>query len=52
MGKYDDLIGGGKIVLDVEEVLNEAAANKVDEKIKKQKAQNKSLRLLKVYKRK
>ena len=37
MGKYDDLIGGGKIVIDVEEVLNEEAANRVDSEIKKQK---------------
>lgn len=39
MGKYDDLIGGGKIILDVEEVLNEESAKKVDDKIKKQKAE-------------
>ena len=38
MGKYDDAIGGGKIILDVEEVLNEESARKVDERIKKQKA--------------
>ena len=39
MGKYDDAIGGGKIILDVEEVLNEESAKKVDERIKKQKAE-------------
>ena len=39
MGKYDDLIGGGKIILDVEEVLNEESAKKVDDRIKKQKAE-------------
>lgn len=38
MGKYDDAIGGGKIILDVEEVLNEESAKKVDGKIKAQKA--------------
>ena len=38
MGKYDDAIGGGKIILDVVEVLNEAAADKVDKRIKQQKA--------------
>lgn len=37
MGKYDDAIGGGKIVLNVDEVLNEESAKKVDRKIKKQK---------------
>lgn len=39
MGKYDDAIGGGKLILDVEEVLNEEAAKKVDDKIKKQKVE-------------
>lgn len=39
MGKYDDAIGGGKIILDVEEVLNEEAARKVDDKIKQHKAE-------------
>ena len=39
MGKYDDLIGGGKLILDVEEVLNEESAKKVDDRIKKQKAE-------------
>ena len=38
MGKYDDAIGGGKLILDVEEVLNEESAKKVDDRIKKQKA--------------
>lgn len=38
MGKYDDTIGGGKLILDVEEVLNEESAKKVDDRIKKQKA--------------
>ena len=37
MGKYDDAIGGGKIIVDVEEILNEEAASKVDKKIKSQK---------------
>lgn len=39
MGKYDDAIGGGKIIVDVEEILNEEAADKVDKKIKTQKAE-------------
>lgn len=39
MGKYDDAIGGGKIILDVEEILNEESANRVDKKIKEQKAE-------------
>lgn len=39
MGKYDDAIGGGELILDVVEVLNEAAANKVDKRIKEQKAE-------------
>lgn len=38
-GKYDDLIGGFEVVIDVKEVLNEEAAKKVDDKIKKQKAE-------------
>ena len=38
MGKYDDLIGGFKVTIDVDEVLNEASANKVDKRIKQQKA--------------
>ena len=36
-GKYDDLIGGGKIVVDVMEVLDEESASKVDKQIKDQK---------------
>lgn len=37
-GKYDELIGGGKLVLDVHEVLNEDSANEVDRELKKQRA--------------
>jgi len=39
MGKYDDAIGGGKIILSVEEILNEESAKAVDNSIKKQKAE-------------
>lgn len=37
--KYADAIGGGKITLDVEEILNEESANRVDKRIKEQKAE-------------
>lgn len=39
MGKYDDAIGGVELKVSVTEILNEDSANKVDERIKKQKAE-------------
>ena len=37
MGKYDDAIGGGEIVLSIKEILDETSANQVDQRIKQQK---------------